>query len=209
MDELIAYYTNLLILQFRLKTKAKATVELFVREALIDLIVEKVRDGFNIETAVGEQLDIIAKYVGAKRQFVGISFDREYFNYATYSANSYLLHGYNTYTELNPKLFPYLTYEGVNTSFELSDFQLKNLIKYLILKNNSNGSTESIVNMLYTLMGNDVKVVDNQNMTLTYYFNSQNSFGQFIYNLGIYPKPIGVNVNIVFSGSGSIGSLIS
>jgi hypothetical protein len=60
--------------------------------------------------------------------------------------------------------------------------------------------------MLYTLMGNDVQVVDNQDMTLTYYFNSQNTFGRFIYNLGIYPQPMGVGVSIVFSGSGSIGS---
>lgn len=207
MDELIAYYTNLLILQFRLKPKAKATIELFVEEALIDLIVEKVRDGFNIETAVGEQLNIIAKYVGAKRQFVGISFDREYFNYATYGTYSYTLHGYNTYSDTFPKIYPYASYKSLNASFELTDAELKSLIKYLILKNNSNGSTESIVNMLYSIMGNDIKVVDNQNMTLTYYFNSQNNFGKFIYNLGIYPQPLGVGVNIVFDGSlSSLGS---
>lgn len=206
MEKLIAYYTNLLILQFKLKPKAKATIELLVAEALNDLIIEQVRDGFNVDTAIGKQLDVIAKYVGAKRSFAGVVFNREYFNYATYGAESYILHGYNTYTTVNPKVFPYVDYKGISSTFQLTDSQLRSLIKYLILKNNSNGSTESIVNMLYTLMGNDVKVVDGQDMTLTYYFNPNNSFGQFIYNLGIYPQPMGVGVSIVFSGSGSLGS---
>lgn len=206
METLIAYYTNLLILQFKLKTKAKATIELLVEEALTDLIAEQIRDGFNVDTAIGAQLDIIAKYAGTQRQFMGVVFDREYFNYATYGTGSYTLHGFNTYTTVNPKIFPYVDYKGINAFFELTDSQLRSLIKYLILKNNSNGSTESIVNMLYTIMGDDVKVVDGQDMTLTYYFNPNNSFGQFIYNLGIYPQPMGVGVSVVFSGSGSLGS---
>lgn len=72
-DELIAYYANLLILQYGNKPKAKATVETVVDLAIMDQLPVSVQDAFNLDSAVGVQLDVIGKYAGVTRN--GYTFD--------------------------------------------------------------------------------------------------------------------------------------
>lgn len=66
MSAIDTYYSNLLILQYHNKPKAKATVEATVG-LLPDELIQEVITGFNIETAVGKQLDILGIYVGVDR----------------------------------------------------------------------------------------------------------------------------------------------
>ena len=61
------YYSNLLITQYRDKPKAKATVELLARLSVFDELPKKVERGFDPDTAVGPQLDIIGKFYGVDR----------------------------------------------------------------------------------------------------------------------------------------------
>lgn len=63
------YYSNLLILQYHNKPKAKATIEASVN-VLPDGLIQEVLNGFNLDTAVGEQLDILGEYVGIDRGFI-------------------------------------------------------------------------------------------------------------------------------------------
>lgn len=65
--ELAEYYANLLILQYRFKTRARATIEGIVLPILMDQMPIAVQDAFNIDDAVGKQLDVIGKYVGVTR----------------------------------------------------------------------------------------------------------------------------------------------
>ncbi len=73
-NEIIAYYCDLLIIQYFQKTKAYVTIDTIVRPVVMDQLPLTVQDGFDIETAVGAQLDIIAKYVGVNRN--GFGFNR-------------------------------------------------------------------------------------------------------------------------------------
>jgi hypothetical protein len=66
-QNLIDYYVNTLIIQYNDLPNAKATIATLVEQALCDGIFSDIRDGFNIDTAVGVQLDIIGKYVGIDR----------------------------------------------------------------------------------------------------------------------------------------------
>ena len=66
MDE---YYSNLLILQYHGKPKAKSTIETTVG-LLPDQLILEVLNGFDIETAVGKQLDILGEYVGVDRYYL-------------------------------------------------------------------------------------------------------------------------------------------
>lgn len=66
MDE---YYSNLLILQYHGKPKAKATIETTVG-LLPDQLILEVLNGFDIETAAGKQLDILGEYVGVDRYYL-------------------------------------------------------------------------------------------------------------------------------------------
>jgi hypothetical protein len=64
-----SYYSNLLIMQYHNKPKAKATIEATVGLLPDDLIMEVI-NGFDIETAVGKQLDILGEYVGVDRYYL-------------------------------------------------------------------------------------------------------------------------------------------
>lgn len=67
-EEFKEYYANLLILQYKNKPKARAVIQalaeqIFGSGSALDMV-----NGFDLETAVGKQLDIIGKYIGLKRQ---------------------------------------------------------------------------------------------------------------------------------------------
>lgn len=62
------YLSNLLIIQYFNKPKAKATIKAVAKMFPTDLILQVV-NGFDLETATGEQLDILAKYIGVERGY--------------------------------------------------------------------------------------------------------------------------------------------
>jgi hypothetical protein len=66
-QELIDYYKDLLILQYRGKTRARGQIDAFVKQVVADQLTFAVQLAFNIDTAEGQQLDIIGKYAGVQR----------------------------------------------------------------------------------------------------------------------------------------------
>lgn len=66
-EQLYEYYAKLLILQYIKLPKAYATVYASVIPFIMNQMPKAVNDAFNIETAVGQQLDWIGKYVGVSR----------------------------------------------------------------------------------------------------------------------------------------------
>ena len=77
VQELAEYYSNLLIVQYNAKAKAKATIELFINTLLPEnsatnnLLALDVQDAFDLETSEGVQLDILDKYIGVGRGYNG------------------------------------------------------------------------------------------------------------------------------------------
>ena len=67
LEDLTAYYQNLLIKQYYQKTKANSTIGALSLSMLSDLVFYEVRDAFNVDDAIGVQLDVLGKYVGANR----------------------------------------------------------------------------------------------------------------------------------------------
>lgn len=74
-QEIVDYYKNLLIIQYKGKSKAEATIDALVTQVISNQIILGVRDAFDPNTAVGVQLDILGKYVGIDR--VGKTFSGE------------------------------------------------------------------------------------------------------------------------------------
>lgn len=70
-EEIILYYSNLLILQYRTQPKAIATMEALVTPIIMDQLPLAVQNAFEIGTAVGTQLDVLGKYTGVTRYGVG------------------------------------------------------------------------------------------------------------------------------------------
>lgn len=68
-QELTDYYANLLILQYQGKPKAFGHMQALCGISIMDQLPLLVRDAFNIENAVGVQLEIIGKYAGVVRTY--------------------------------------------------------------------------------------------------------------------------------------------
>lgn len=63
-----AYLANLLIIQYHNKPKAIATIKTLSSMFPTNIILSVI-NGFNLETAVGKQLDILGKYIGVDRWY--------------------------------------------------------------------------------------------------------------------------------------------
>lgn len=72
-EDLVGYYSKLLILQYLEKPNAYAMIKALVTPTIMDNLPLDVQDAFDLETAVGVQLDTIAKYVGVTRSGNGFS----------------------------------------------------------------------------------------------------------------------------------------
>lgn len=67
VDEIALYYAQLLIMQYASQPKAAATIEATVRPLLDGLLPFDLNTCFDLETAVGVQLDIVGKYQNVSR----------------------------------------------------------------------------------------------------------------------------------------------
>lgn len=77
-QELIDYYADLLILQYRGKPKAYATIQALVKNVIMGQLPLAVQNAYDIETSVGVQLDVLGKYAGVER--VGYAFNGDVIN---------------------------------------------------------------------------------------------------------------------------------
>lgn len=66
-DALKKYYADLLIIQYHGKPKARSMIEALVNQVLMNQIPQKLEEAFDLETAVGKQLDILGKRLGVTR----------------------------------------------------------------------------------------------------------------------------------------------
>lgn len=66
-EDLKNYYADLLIMQYRSKPKARKTIKMMVDFIIMNQLPLQIQDAFNVNNAVGVQLDVVGKYVGASR----------------------------------------------------------------------------------------------------------------------------------------------
>lgn len=158
-DQIAEYYPNLLILQYLNKPKAWATVKAQVLPVIMDQLPIAVQDAFSVTGAVGVQLDVIGKYVGATR------------------------YG-NTLT--GPVV--------------LDDADFVQLIKMVIIKNNSGSSLATIQSLLAANFPGQIFVSDNQSMGLNYVLIESLGTSDLLEIMatgGYLPRPMGVETSVV------------
>lgn len=195
IDDLASYYTNLLIAQYATKTKASGTITALTKEAIGDTTVlfPALRSAFDLETAVGAQLDMLGLIVGVKRYIYGADTTKTYFGMPQIGDTYGNFNGFasvaqpvtGAYWERIADLSAYLG--------ELDDDTFRRLIKYLILLNslnvtmewvdwlfnpyaymNVNGASVNTVSVfapsikIWGSVYAPIYVTDNQNMTITY-----------------------------------------
>ena len=196
---LIDYYTNLLIIQYHDKPKAIATAELLVGELMIYDTLVDIREAYNIDTAVGVQLDIIGKYTGVNRVITGTTFTRSYFGFSVYGeTSSYAFKPFMKYGDTVPDVQFRSYKESTESLYSLTDEEMRVMIKLAIVRNNSNGSVKDIDAIIDALFGTDVYFDDAQNMTVVTYLVGSDK-GR-IFNIakasGLLPNPAGVGTSV-------------
>jgi hypothetical protein len=196
-QELITYYQNLLIIQYYTKPRARATIAELVEQVLADQIIQKVADAYDIDTAVGVQLDVLAEYRGLSRSYPGVIVEKSDWSLVSYTdpdPDSYL--GWAEYADSDPTWYWRTYADEVPPTYKLTDEELRQLIKYKADVDASDYSMKSIDLILKKYFDDYVLLTDNRDMTIKYTHNPSDP-GHLFYivnSIGALPKPAGVRV---------------
>jgi hypothetical protein len=197
--ELVEYYKDLLIIQYRDKPRARETVGLFVSKVAFLEILRDIQEAYEIETAAGDQLDTLAHIVGAERIIDGVDFIREYFGYVHYGEIApFVFNGFIAYGTTPPDIQVRDYMEKYQSSFTLVDEELRTLIKIAIVRNNSNASLAEADALLAQFFGENVYIEDRMDMSIVYYYKA-GADGRILNvaaALGLLPRPAGVSAII-------------
>lgn len=199
-QQIIDYYTNLLIIQYNNLPKATAMVAGIIAELNAEGVMFDVRDGYDINTAVGAQLDILGKYIGVNRFYNQTEFDG-YFAFTTYDEVTIPATkiGFSDYADFPTKPGLTLLYsELIGGNAVLDDDSYRIILKLKIIQNNSNHSHQSIDADMFNFFGTTVIPDSAGNMAMVYFAPADEStLLQVAIQKGILPKPMGVRLSYI------------
>lgn len=204
-SELIAYYVNLLAIQYKILPNATSTIQALSTQVVASQIYGSVLNGFNlfpangIPTAIGVQLDTIGEYVGAPREIFGYDPAIPYFALNDYSVTPPTNVGFADYSDTTDPVDNWISYTTSETAYVLTDGQLLSLIQYLIAVHKSDYTLESIDLILQTFFGSYCTLTDNEDMTIlyTHLLTDPNYFFGIVNQLNLLPHPAGVEISVV------------
>jgi hypothetical protein len=164
LEQLKDAYANLLIVQYHDQPNAIATIKANIEILLSNMLLWKIRDCWDIddtELCIGAQLDIIGKWVGVDRYFVGPSFGGDFY-IAFYdedtitepNANQGCLRDEDEITVSDGAFI--LDESVISVTNRLNDDDFRLLIKLKIIKNNTIMSCKNIDDSIFKLFANDV-----------------------------------------------------
>lgn len=197
--DILKYYADLLIVQYKNKDKARKTIELLVNQAICDGIAQDEGTCFNLDTAIGAQLDIIATIVGVPRQVYGLDLTRDYFNLTNYSsAASESMASYSD--AVYPTDVFFLRYRFIEEAiYTILDSEMRTLIPLKIALNTKTATTKNITEILWDFFGDNIEFIDNKDMTIDYNISSDiERVMEVAVFLGFIPKPMGVEYTITY-----------
>lgn len=198
-EELIAFYQQLLVIQYKTLPNALGTIGALVNEVIAGQIYAQVRDGFDIQTAIGDQLNMLAEYVGAPRKIFGYDPLIPYFSLYSYITTPPSDVGFALYSDVTDPVDFWISYTTSETTFVLTDGQLRSLISYLIAVHKSDTTLSDIDLILQAFFGTNATLTDNEDMTITYTHQTSDPDLLFsiVNQIKALPHPAGVSINVV------------
>lgn len=205
MKELIKYFVNLLILQFRNKPKAKATIETLAEQTFSDsqgnIFPIEVQGAYSLDTAVGKQLDVIGKYIGYDRV---LSFPvNNDFRYEEYDGSINPEQGYSEYFQ-DKDTFPYAEYRYTSYDYyNVKDEPYRKILKMISLLKNKPLSLGCIDEVLEEVFEGLI-YVEEGDKSIEYHIaadlysgdlNTQDKLNQFFQKY--FPRPMGCTMTVV------------
>lgn len=204
MKELIKYFVNLLILQFRNKPKAKATIETLAEQTFSDsqgnIFPVEVQGAYSLDTAVGKQLDVIGKYIGYDRVLkFPVNND---FRYEEYDGSINPEQGYSEYFQ-DKDTFPYAEYRYTSYDYyNVTDDTYRKILKMISLLKNKPLSLGCIDEVLEEVFEGLI-YVEEGDKSIEYHIaadlysalNTQDKLNQFFQKY--FPRPMGCTMTVV------------
>ena len=193
MNDFIQAYLDLLIYQYRDKPNASAEIQAIIKpfSDVFDLYND-LENVFDLDLAVGKQLDIIGKIVGLSRT-VPLAIPKKYFGFDD-DTNTY------PYSEIFDSIVTYPfkeLYEEEYTDLQLNDEDYRFFLKAKIAKNFAKSNILEIEEIISFLFDNLAEVIDGYNMTLTVQVDASIDIDRIrqIQQLNLLPKPQAVSYN--------------
>ncbi len=196
-QSILQFYADLLIVQYNGKDKASRTIKLLANQAACDGLAQEEATTFNLDTAIGAQLDILGRIVGVPRNVQGLVIGRDYYNFTTYALPA--SNGFASYADaVYPSDILWLSYADVSSaSYAMTDDEMRIIIRLKIALNTKNSSTKDITEILWDFFGDDVEFIDNKDMTITYNISTDiQQVMEIAVFLGFLPKPMGVSKTV-------------
>ena len=205
MEELIKHYVDLLIIQYRTKMKAMATIEAFVKVVFADdsneIFLNKIQNAYDLDTASLAQLNVLAKYIGYDDSLNLIN--NNYFRLSDTEGED-VTPGLSD-TEGQYVGYPLLNYSGYTyTKVSLSgltnvDF-FRKVLKFLAEMKNEILSVGNIDRVLYKIFGEDISVEEGAK-SITYIYSEAilDLFDGNVENIEtfikkFFPRPMGCSL---------------
>ena len=201
-QDVVNYYSGLLIIQYASLGNAVGTVQTHISSLLQNQIIEQVDSSFDLEDAVGAQLNMLGTYRGLYRQLFGIGTS----NFWSMIPDDGSPSGYYGWA---PDDGPIPTWrwlqEEDSFTFEfesnMTDQQFRRLIKLKASFDSSPLTLGELDLILYANFGSYVNLVDNENMTITYQHQAADpdpdGLWEIVVLANILPNPCGVSYSVV------------
>lgn len=168
------YYANLLIKQYRDKPKARATINALVELMPMDAL-NQMNDAYNVDSAIGPQLTVLARWVGANRNYpsprfaASTYFAMPHIDGDTIEPTDSSQSGFQKFNYPESYNGPFLTTKDFVWDDNLiGDDDLRALIKLKIIKNNVRATRGNIDSAIYNVFGMDIYTTWPSTKTLTY-----------------------------------------
>jgi hypothetical protein len=209
-DQILGYYQNLLIAQYANKPKAFATIGALLggtdgsKGLIAGGIYNAVRDGFDINTAVGKQLDVLGEIIGVSRYFSTLDVTKVFLPLVAYADPDVgTLPGIATYEDavLPPATYT-MTYEDfvANT---LSDADYRRVLQFRAAVQSCDYAYSTLDAICYNFFAGNVNLIVTGSMAITYQHLTSDTDDLFeiINQMGLLPTPAGFTVSVAEVGS--------
>lgn len=194
MTNIEEYYANLLILQYRNKPKARATVKIGADIYLGDGLFFELNDILNIDTAQGAQLDLIGKILGVPRNIFGLTINKNFFSFEKTNA-----FGYSDKNELSQGFWKNYN-NSIGSAYALQDFEYRLLLKFKAAYNLRRGSWQELDELYYNFFGNELEMTNNFDLSVNFTVSVNPSIAlQAAIYLGYIKPPLGIKYTFTYN----------
>jgi len=203
-------YCDLLLLQYRTKSKARANIAIYVKQFLGDMLASELDKAFDVDTATGPQLDVIGKYVGVPRN-IGVSLSPQPF-FGFYDIAAAIKNQNGFQDSVSPAINSGAIFYQANfvgtSRVDLSDASYRLVLKLKIALNQNYSSLADIQQYLYDNLSGVFSLTDNADMTLTYNLLSPPPIDPQVLT-SYLPRPMGVGATLVVPTSTAAPSTLT